>query len=106
MSPPAGSFFALEVLHRQGLQFFEIAVYGVTSGTICLVVYRGLSWVAFGQVWQFPVEFPVVDFRHVLAGNHHHPLPLINDPCTRTDSTYIWDNADLSFPELFQALSL
>ena len=72
----AGSLFALEVLHRQGLQFFEIAVYGIATGTICLVVYRGLSGMPFGQVWAFPQEFPVVDFRHVLVGAPRLSLPL------------------------------
>lgn len=63
-----GSLFALEVLHRQGLQFFEIAIFGIACGTICLVVYRGLSLMPFGQVWTFPIAFPVVDYRHVLVG--------------------------------------
>lgn len=63
-----GSLFALEVLHRQGLQFFEVSIFSIACGTICLVVYRGLSMVPFGQVWTFPMPFPVVDFRHVLVG--------------------------------------
>ena len=79
----AGSLFALEVLHRQGLQFFEIAVYGIATGTICLVVYRGLSGMPFGQVWAFPQEFPVVDFRHVLVGAPCPPPPMVTSVSCR-----------------------
>ena len=50
------------------MQFFEIAIYGISSGVVCLVVFRGLSVAAFGQVWFFPQAFPTVDFRHVLIG--------------------------------------
>ena len=68
LAPFAGSLFALEVLHRSGMQFYEVAIYGIACGAVCLVVYRGLSGMPFGQVWTFPEAFPVVDFRHVLIG--------------------------------------
>ena len=37
----AGSLFAFEVLHRTGLQFYETIVYGVTTGFVCLLIFRG-----------------------------------------------------------------
>ncbi|KAK9821879.1 hypothetical protein WJX74_008487 [Apatococcus lobatus] len=63
-----GSLFALEVLHRTGMQFYEVATFAVACGTICLTVFRGLTRAPFGQVWAFPEGLPVVDFRHVLFG--------------------------------------
>ena len=72
----AGSLFALEVLHRTGMQFYEVATFAVACGTICLTVFRGLTRAPFGQVWAFPEGLPVVDFRHVLFGEHHCRLPV------------------------------
>ncbi|KAK9836389.1 hypothetical protein WJX84_004459 [Apatococcus fuscideae] len=63
-----GSLFALEVLHRTGMQFYEVATYAVACGTICLTVFRFLTGSPFGQVWAFPEGFPIVDYRHVLFG--------------------------------------
>lgn len=37
-----------------GMQFFDVAVYAVGSGGICLAVYRGLQGAAFGEIWAFP----------------------------------------------------
>ncbi|KAK9829338.1 hypothetical protein WJX72_005245 [[Myrmecia] bisecta] len=64
-----GSLFALEVLHRTGLQFYEVATYAVATGTICLVVFRALSGLPFGSIWDFQTADPsVLDYRHVLVG--------------------------------------
>jgi hypothetical protein len=59
---------APQVLHRAGLQFFEVASYAVTTGLVALVVFRSLLQRPFGTVWDFPAEFPEVDSRHVLVG--------------------------------------
>lgn len=72
----AGSLFALEVLHRTGMQFYEVATFAVACGTICLTVFRGLTRAPFGQVWAFPEGLPVVDFRHVLFGEHSCAVPV------------------------------
>lgn len=48
-----GALFALEVLHTMGLQFFDVSVYAVGAGGICLAVYRGLQGQQFGDIWDF-----------------------------------------------------
>lgn len=64
----AGSLFSLEVLHRTGLQFYEVATYAVATGVICLAVFRGLKRESFGAVWEFKVPFLEVDSRHIILG--------------------------------------
>ena len=94
----AGSLFALEVLHRQGLQFFEISIFGIACGTICLVVYRGLSMMPFGQVWYFPQNFPIVDFRHVLIGKVLH-WAILTDRNSATQRPPLGEaNVAISYP--------
>ncbi|CAL8470569.1 g10111 [Coccomyxa elongata] len=63
-----GSLFSLEVLHRTGLQFYEVATYAVATGVICLAVFRGLKRESFGAVWDFKVPFVEVDSRHIILG--------------------------------------
>lgn len=36
-----------------GMQFFDVAVYAIGSGGVCLVVYRGLQGDTFGDIWGF-----------------------------------------------------
>jgi hypothetical protein len=64
----AGSLFSLEVLHRTGLQFYEVATYAVATGVICLAVFRGLKMESFGAVWEFELPFLEVDSRHIILG--------------------------------------
>ena len=59
---------APKVLHRSGLQFFEVASYAVATGLVALVVFRALLQRPFGAVWDFPAAFPEVDYRHVILG--------------------------------------
>ncbi len=59
---------APKVLHRSGLQFFEVASYAVATGLVSLVVFRALLQRPFGAVWDFPAAFPEVDYRHVILG--------------------------------------
>lgn len=56
------------MLHRSGLQFFEVASYAIATGLVALVVFRGLLQRPFGAVWDFPDAFPEVDYRHVILG--------------------------------------
>ena len=37
-----------------GMQFFDVAVYAVGAGGICLAVFRGLQGDDFGAIWSFP----------------------------------------------------
>lgn len=50
----AGALFALEVLHTMGMQYFDVTVYAVGAGGICLAVFRGLQGEKFGAIWSFP----------------------------------------------------
>ena len=63
-----GSLFALEVLHRTGMQFFEVATYAVCCGVVCLAVFRGLAHKTFGAVWIFKQSLLSVDWRHIVYG--------------------------------------
>lgn len=60
----------------------QIATYAVATGALCLVVFRALSGIPFGAIWEFSEAAPHfhVDFRHVLLGGpgslapcHKHP---------------------------------
>ncbi|CAM9457455.1 unnamed protein product [Chrysoparadoxa australica] len=62
-----GSLFALEVLHRTGYQYFEVAPYSVAAGVLCLVVYRGLQFDSFGAIWPFE-DTPPSHAEDVLVG--------------------------------------
>ncbi|KAK9806589.1 hypothetical protein WJX73_005358 [Symbiochloris irregularis] len=63
-----GSLFALEVLHRTGMQFFEVTTYAVCCGVVCLAVFRGLAQKPFGDVWIFKQSLLIVDWRHIVYG--------------------------------------
>lgn len=36
------------------MQFFDVAVYAIGAGGICLGVYRALQQEAMGKIWDFP----------------------------------------------------
>ena len=72
----AGSLFALEVLHRTGMQFFEVATFAVFCGVACLVVFRGLAGEAFGAVWVFKEGMQSVEWHHVVFGEPAWPGPV------------------------------
>ena len=50
------------------MQYYEIATFAVTSGVICLAVFRALGRRTFGTIWFFPEDLPSVDVRHILVG--------------------------------------
>ena len=50
--------------------FKQVATYAVATGALCLVVFRALSGLPFGAIWEFTQAAPHfhVDFRHILLG--------------------------------------
>lgn len=62
-----GALFAFEVLHRTGLQFFEAITFGVSSGLITLLVFRGTLGLKFGSIWEFEGEINEIEFLHFVA---------------------------------------
>ncbi|CAN0041542.1 unnamed protein product, partial [Sphacelaria rigidula] len=62
-----GALFALEVLHTMGMQFFDVAVYAIGAGGMCLVVYRGLGGDTFGAIWDFAIP-PQSSAAEVILG--------------------------------------
>eukprot|EP00850_Spirogloea_muscicola_P007899 SM000041S15458 [mRNA] locus=s41:269498:272769:+ [translate_table: standard] len=51
--PLGGSLFALEVLHRMGLEFYESATYAVFSGTASCILYHYIMGLPLGGIWEF-----------------------------------------------------
>ena len=64
----AGSLFALEVLHRAGVEFFEVIPFSVCAGLVCLLVFRALTGEPYGGIWDFEAPITAVDWRHILLG--------------------------------------
>ena len=64
----AGSLFALEVLHRAGVEFFEVIPFCVCAGLVCLLVFRALTGEPYGGIWDFEAPITAVDWRHILLG--------------------------------------
>lgn len=52
-APLGGSLFALEINHRLGSEYFEHAIEAITSGTVCLVVFRSMAGLPIGPIWSF-----------------------------------------------------
>jgi len=48
-----GSLFALEILHRQGYEYFEHMIYAVWSGAVSTFISLSLSGRSFNGVWYF-----------------------------------------------------
>lgn len=67
MTVGAGALFALEVLHTNGAQFYDVSVYTIGAGGMCLVVYRGLQGATFGEIWHFP-DAPLSSASEVMLG--------------------------------------
>ena len=73
------------MLHRTGLQFYEVATYAVATGVVCLAVFRGLKLASFGAVWTFDIPFDTLDSRHIVLGARthvEHPLHQLYHPHT------------------------
>lgn len=53
-APLGSALFALEILHRRGLQYYEALIPAVLGSLCGYAVYLGLSGLGIGPVWQFP----------------------------------------------------
>ncbi len=53
-APLGSALFALEILHRRGLQYYEALLPAVTGSLCGYAVYLGLSGLGVEPVWQFP----------------------------------------------------
>ena len=53
-APLGSALFALEILHRRGLQYYEALLPAVVGSLCGYAVYLGLSGLGVGPVWQFP----------------------------------------------------
>ncbi len=52
-APLGSAFFALEILHRRGLQYYEALVPAIVGSLCGYGVYLGLSGLGVGPVWTF-----------------------------------------------------
>ena len=53
-APLGSAFFALEILHRRGLQYYEALLPAVVGSLCGYGVYVGLSGLDIAPVWEFP----------------------------------------------------
>ncbi len=57
-APLGGALFALEILHRRGMQYYEAILPALVSSGIGYLAYTGLTHLGIGPVWQFePVRY-------------------------------------------------
>lgn len=54
--PVGGAIFALEVLHRHGLEYFEALLPAIASGVCCNLTYRFLCGLPQAAIWHFADE--------------------------------------------------
>lgn len=54
--PLGGALFALEINNRLGFEYFEHALEAIFSGTMCLVVFRGMAGLPIGPIYFFTSE--------------------------------------------------
>ena len=57
-APLGSAFFALEILHRRGLQYYEALVPAIVGSLCGYGVYLGLSGLGVGPVWTFRTSVP------------------------------------------------
>jgi H+/Cl- antiporter ClcA len=69
-APLGASIFALEMLHRRGLQYYEALLPAVLGSLGGYAVYVVVTGAGLTPVWRFPVAAPLraVDFLWALAG--------------------------------------
>lgn len=61
-APLGSAFFALEILHRRGLQYYEALIPAIVGSLCGYGVYLGLSNLGVDSVWHFP-KFGVLSSR-------------------------------------------
>ncbi len=60
-APLGASLFALEILHRRGMEYYE-ALLPAIGGSLCgYVAYAGLTHLNLSPIWSFP--YPVLSFH-------------------------------------------
>ncbi len=52
-APLGGAFFALEIPHRRGLEYYEALLPAILSASLAFLVFRGLTPVGIGPIWPF-----------------------------------------------------
>jgi H+/Cl- antiporter ClcA len=69
-APLGSAIFALEILHRRGLQYYEALVPAAIGSLAGYVIYAGVTQVGFHPVWHFPTPAPLnaMDFVVGLGG--------------------------------------
>ena len=50
--PLGGSFFALEVASRFGIEYFEHLIEAIFAGEVCVVVFRSLAGLPLAAIWK------------------------------------------------------
>ena len=53
-APLGGALFALEILHRKGMQYYEAILPALVSSGIGYLAYTGLTHLGIGPIWRFP----------------------------------------------------
>lgn len=53
-APLGGALFALEILHRKGMQYYEAILPALVSSGIGYLAYTGLTHLGIGPIWNFP----------------------------------------------------
>lgn len=66
--PLGGSLFALEVNNRLGMEYYEHAVEVIFCGIVGLTVFRGLSNLPIGPIYDLNMTLPQSDATTVLCG--------------------------------------
>ena len=63
------------MLHRAGVEFFEVIPFSVCAGLVCLLVFRKLTGEPYGAIWDFEAPITAVDWRHILLGARPRAVP-------------------------------
>ena len=67
-APLGSAFFALEILHRRGLQYYEALVPAIVGSLCGYGIYLGLSGLGIGPVWSFDDFGPLGPSDLAIAG--------------------------------------
>jgi H+/Cl- antiporter ClcA len=66
-APLGSALFALEILHRRGLQYYEALIPAVVGSLCGYAVYVALSGLSIEPVWEFPSVGPLRPWHLALA---------------------------------------
>jgi H+/Cl- antiporter ClcA len=65
--PLGGALFALEIPHRQSLEYYEAIVPAVLSAILSFIVFRYCTGLAIGEIYHLP-EIPPISLTHLFQG--------------------------------------